>query len=296
MLISSEQFNAAYKKLPFVLREYIAEDRLSEITQQIGTSYGLHVDTVGAVYREATNMLLGLINPEQFVTELKTAGVAQESIASITLELNEKVFVPLHKKMQEGSYEVDSEPAAASIEFPGPVSVAVSPIAVPPVVRPVTQPPISAPTPAPQPLPAIPPTPLYSNSPDARAVPNTPIFDSTAPMREIPEVRTMAHDMQNVQKSPVHAPEHQSEASIHPTPTVQAPQTQPYAPEPKVTSATPHQTFEMPVVPPTYVVPTAPPQPFTQKAVPPTPPTGNRDALYNVMKEYGVDPYRESPE
>ncbi len=101
MILSPEQFNSAYKKLPFILREYIADDDLSTICESIGKEYGLHVDTIGALYRETTNMLLGLEDPTQFMGELKSVGIPQENIGAMIKELNEKVFMPLRERMQK---------------------------------------------------------------------------------------------------------------------------------------------------------------------------------------------------
>jgi hypothetical protein len=109
MIITAEQFNTAYSKLPFVLREYIADDDLTTITEQVGKEHQLHVDTIGALYRETTNMLLGLINPTQFVGELKSVGVPEESIGAIVQELNEKVFIPLREKMKNQTQEPEEE-------------------------------------------------------------------------------------------------------------------------------------------------------------------------------------------
>jgi hypothetical protein len=225
MIITSEQFNSAFAKLPYPIREFLVGDELGTIIQAIGKTYGLHVDTVGAVEREATNMLLGLINPEQFVAELKSAGVPAESIGPITQELNQKIFVPLRKKMQETPPEPEEEPE--SDESPA----APASISIPAATVPVPQVPVFEPQP-PQPSAAIP---LYSNSPAPVAppfvpTPQPPAFQTpTAPLRPTP-------------------------------PAVSIPQS----------------------------------QPTPQKA--PASSSENKEALYNVMKEYGVDPYRESPE
>ncbi len=83
MIITDEQFRSAYRALPFELREFLVSDDLTNITQSIGKSFGLHVDTVGALEREVTNMLLGLINPQQFVGELKSVGIPADVIGPI---------------------------------------------------------------------------------------------------------------------------------------------------------------------------------------------------------------------
>src|ERR1700735_1650376 len=98
MIIPSQQIRAAYNKLPLIIREYLAGEELGNATEAIGTKYGLHVDTIGGLNREERNMLLGLINPSQFVGELKSIGIPDAVIPQIVQDMNESVFIPLHKK------------------------------------------------------------------------------------------------------------------------------------------------------------------------------------------------------
>jgi hypothetical protein len=191
MIITSEQFNAAYSKLPFVLRQYIADDDLTNITEQVGKEHQLHVDTVGALYRETTNMLLGLINPTQFVGELKSVGVPEESIGAIVQELNEKVFIPLREKMKNQTQEPEDEdeddevpqtassaPAAASnFVAPDPQFVQHDE----PAPAPAYMPPVPTPTPAqtpssyvPQNLPTYTPSAYEAAAPAMQAPTPTP--------------------------------------------------------------------------------------------------------------------------
>jgi hypothetical protein len=352
MIISPTQFDEAYSKLPYPIREYIAEDGLSDITQQIGTQYGLHVDTVGALYREVTNMLLGLMSPEQFVGELKSVGIPAASIGPITQELNQKIFIPLHEKMQKAS-ETPEEPdeeevppaepspqddellraAAQTIDLSGFVTatsatvptpvippqtyatpLAPTPVPIPaptppaPIAPPVpvmapapTQqyvapaaPPIPVPEPVAPPAPVAIPVPATVSTPPiysypAVTVPNRPIFDSSAPMKEIPKARTMAEDMQSAQS--------QGAQAVPVAASVPAPISTP-APMPL---ASPEAMFvpmppPIPAAPAAVLQPVAIPQPQPTAPGAQTAPSQNKEALYNVMKSYGVDPYRESPE
>jgi hypothetical protein len=122
MIITPEQFSTAYGKLPFPIREYLAGDELGEVTEAVGKEFGLHIDTVGALDREVTNMLLGLINPEQFVGELRSVGIPQENISALVKELNAKVFMPLREKMQNAPPEPAPQPeVSAPIEEVAPM-------------------------------------------------------------------------------------------------------------------------------------------------------------------------------
>ncbi len=109
MILTDEQFKAAYVKLPLTLREFLASDDLTKITLEMGSRYGLHVDSIGALERETSNMLLGLINPEQFVGELKSVGIPPNVIGTIVEELNAKIFIPLREKMQHPDEDEDED-------------------------------------------------------------------------------------------------------------------------------------------------------------------------------------------
>jgi hypothetical protein len=299
MQITPEQFDAAYGKLPFPIREFLAGDELGAITQEVGRDFGLHIDTIGALEREVSNMLLGLINPEQFVGELRSMGIPQENIGSLVKELNAKVFMPLREKML--SHEQAPPPAAEPVIEtpvqvtysapvpPAPVSAYVPPVytpqtALPPLVPQRPQPiptyvppaPPVAPNPAPTftPPPArilsadptTPPISVSSTNPQLRPEP----FASVAENVHMP-VRTMAQDMQEMQG----AAKQSNPLIFGGAPAAPAAWTPPAAASPTIPN-----------------MPAAAPQP-SAPSVTPNPQSMNRDALHEVMKEYGVDPYRE---
>ena len=277
MQISSDQFRTAYGKLPYPLRDFLAGEDMANIVSEVGAKYGLHVDTIGVVDRETTNMLLGLIDPAQFVTELKSAGIPDTTITPLVQELNEKVFMPLHTKMQApgAAADPDAENAAIYLEVAHNLglstdSVSVSPplpINPAPAVRPlvpvqppypVTQPIQMTPPPIilPAPQPVLPPIQAPTPQPIAPYIPATPV------QTEAHDVRTMASDIQMVKSGGFHSD------------AVMPPQT--FAP---IASAP---------TPAAYVPPTVP------KTV--APQTENREALHEILKSYGVDPYREPAE
>ncbi len=267
MILTSEQFRSAYSKLPFVLREYIADDELTTITEQVGKEHQLHVDTIGALYRETTNMLLGIINPTQFVGELKSVGVPEESIGTIVQELNEKVFMPLREKIKNQTPEPEDE-EGDEIDEEDTVEDESSKISQ------------TTPLPA-QPVPQafVPPNPAFVEEHETTPEPiNTPPQPSArtqvSPAKEIPthiepapqeveptfsepHARTMQEDMIEMKAAQEHNPEKYS-----------LPQ-------------------EKPQTTPTPIISTPPPSP---------PQSNNREALHAVLKNYGIDPYREPPE
>ncbi len=229
MQITREQFNSAYKKVPYPIRECIASEELGTIVLSVGKTHNLHVDTIGALERETTNMLLGLINPEQFVAELKSAGIPQESIPNIVAELNTKIFVPLRERMRN--------PSPEDAEETGTEETAVPPTPAAPAIAAIARMPAThAPVPTATVTPSVV-TPIAQ--PTQRP---TPIITPAAPIT-----------------SPPPLPPQSSVSQFSP-------------------SSMPMQTTPLP-------------KPRIQPQQ-----TQNRDDLHAVLKEYGIDPYREPPE
>ena len=253
MQINPDQFNAAYGKLPFPIREFIAGEDLGNIAQEVGKEHGLHVDTVGALERETLNMLLGLINPEQFVGELKSVGIPQESIGAIVEELNAKIFIPLREKMRNQPEEAVApkpKPDTSSTDW-----VQVTAPAAPAIATPSAAPVVQA-TPVPTPIAATPEPAPYTHT-------------TVTPEPAAQVIETLP--------TPVA------------TPIISAMSVPPYVIQPASSDSDVVQKIPLQPAP-------APAQPTS-----PTPPaktqsTENRDALHAVLKEYGVDPYREPAE
>ena len=174
MLITREQFNAAYRNLPYPIRAYIADEELGAVVLAVGKTYNLHVDTIGALERETTNMLLGIINPEQFVAELKSAGIPQESISNIVAELNTKIFVPLREKMRNQEPE-EAAATAPQVPINQTQKVTPTPSMSIPAVSPIAQQsaaPITPPTPQVAP---VPPVSVSQFSPSTMPTPTMPL-------------------------------------------------------------------------------------------------------------------------
>jgi hypothetical protein len=243
MNISSEQFTAAYDKLPVIIREYLAGNELGTIVTSVGNNYGLHVDTIGGLDREVSNMLLGFENPQQFVGELKSIGIPEQMIPLIIKEMNEKVFIPLHTKMMQPFSAV----APTTSSYTPPVA-SVTPVFV--------QTPAYVPLPV-QPVP--PQAPSVSQYAGNTAFPAVPVVPTSA---QIPPTQFPAQQYAQV-------------------------------PQPSVSS------FPQPIPqqPPVYAAPQVSVPVSAPAPVPtPTPQNPNRDALHDILKQYGVDPYRETPD
>ena len=285
MPASPQDIQNAFRKLPYPVREFVASPDIGDTVEKLGQKYNLHVDAMGVVHQALTEMLVGLINPTQFASQLRGAGIAEAQVVPIINDLNEQVFKPLQAKFKEEGTMIEREsdsyknepvatpaPAPTPVSAPVPAPVAPAAPAVDLAGRPVPAPaaPImvpTAPTPAPPPPAYIPPAP----APIAR------------PAQDVPTMRTMQHDVETMKEGggvpepgPYRAPAQ-----------VSAPVPSP-APMPAPTQA--------PFVPPTPVTPPAPRPPQPVAALQQKPVTPNAEALSKTLQKYGIDPYREIPE
>ena len=329
MIITPTQFNAAYTKLPFPIRQYLAGDDIGKVAQQVGAGHALHIDTIGALEREISNMLLGLINPTQFVGELKSIGIPEASIGAIVEELNTKVFIPLREKMKNPPIETEDEDDQEFEETPvqnvvaPPVSAPVT--QAPPIPPPIVHSPASVPTPAPVVMPSRVTAPVQVPAPARAPVASAPAYmtpppiempsvsafttstptltaiptPSATPANFIPpHVRTMQEDMRTSKQSP-HTDAPVLTAPVRPPAYSQVPTAQ--APSPSASPAMaptprPSQSVQPPTQVPQSSAPMMPVQKPPQVNPPPLKSSENRDALHAILKEYGVDPYREPAE
>lgn len=294
MIIPQDKFRTAFKQLPYTIRDYITDDQLAVVTEGIGRTYNLHVDAVGALYRETTNMLLGLESPEQFMAELKKIGIPQTTATEIVHELNQKVFVPLREKMKNGGdhdpYEENEEiekELYENTETKKPVLPTGSrPVGTPAPATSVPSAP-SMPTPASadqttfKMKPFVPPTgtaPFPSPAPAVPAVQPAPV----APAQTGPTsfIRTMSEDVEAVQHHQMpqmHQFSHANQGTpaqmpvrpqMPPTPAA-VPMPAPIQAPASVRPSAPMPQAAAPFPTPIYSAPAPTPAPAPARAIPP---------------------------
>lgn len=169
---TDEEVNRAYDAVPEVIQQALGGDELYDFGEKMQTVYHLHIDTVGMVGTLIRNLLIGLINPTEFVSSLQEIGIEKSTVQQLTADLNEKIFIPLQNKMREVGAATPSPSAVQAIPAPAPVAEQPTPAA--PQIASVVTPPVQiqraaqpAPTPAPiRPRPA-PYTPTPPSTPDA---------------------------------------------------------------------------------------------------------------------------------
>jgi hypothetical protein len=175
-----------------------------------------------------------------------------------------------------------------------PVISSIPPSSPPTPVTTAFVPPVSVPTPPPihvqQPAPPV-----------SAPVQQAPIQIGFEPTKQAePEVRTMAADMQMVKSGSYH-PQEPSIPSFSTSPADVNPHLPPAIPAFAPPPPAPARPFPAPTISAQPAAPSAPrptatpPSPTTSTTSTPATSTANenRDALHAVLKEYGVDPYRE---
>ena len=100
-VISNEEALRALDSAPLPVQEVVRDIATVSLILEVGEKHKLHVDMIGTLAELNRNMLLGLVSPAEFVSELSTSGVDGETAKSIATEINEKIFIPVRKKMQE---------------------------------------------------------------------------------------------------------------------------------------------------------------------------------------------------
>lgn len=215
-----ESLQLLIRQVPVQVRDFILNE-LQGKTDELMRRYQLHIDQGGVLERELLLMLLGQEQPVDFMAALQGAGIAAETVSSLTTDINQEVFVKL--RQAEVSAATAIQPVSTPVSAPTPI-----------ISTPVA--PVTTPVQAQAPLPAATPTPVPTPTPAPAVVPT---FTPVAPISSIPtsmptpQPRTMMQDMK--------------EAKEHPAPR-------------------------------------------------PAAPSENKEALHNILKEYGVDPYREPAE
>lgn len=201
-----EQVFSFYQNAPKPVQEAFAAETTVDTILAIQATYGLHTDTAGMLGREIGYLLLGLTTPKDFYDRLHANGLPTDTVTSIVKDVNEKIFVPLQKKMREQGSETSVENVEPPAYTPPPIEPAtpVRPESVP--VMQVGESPIPAVPPVPVPAPAPTSTEVWSSGVVPSAPPIAPVvpppaipsFEEVSMQPVAPKFRTMASDMQSL--------------------------------------------------------------------------------------------------
>ena len=305
---TDQQITDAYTSAPREVREYLESgDEFVSIITELGRRFSLHIDQMGVVSGLVRNSLIGLLNPQEFLQELITAGIQDAQARQVMDEINKKIFLPLYEKMRSASTTPPAKSTTPrtnapvpSYRTPTPPAQSVPGVAALPPKFAVPRPAISA-APVATPTTAFKPTPTQNIV--AKPAPRpwqSPELD--LPVGEEPSrVQAPQPPMWVVRKvppPPTMAPRIMASAPLG-AGRVPAPPASPVAGLPKG-SGTPQGSIPpnlpgampsfsaVPAAPATFVPPKpTPPQPLraTPPVQTPLPPA--------QAKPYNVDPYRE---
>jgi len=251
---------------PKNVQDTITGPLMEQVIEQLGKKYNLHIDVAGLLFKLTGYMLLGYIKVDDFMKELKIAGVSDANAKEVMFEINQKIFVPLRAEMQRGAAAAPqgAKPAVATPQVAKPVAPAPRPMTqqnnVP--VRP-PQPTINVLNQAPRPPQQQMPRPPISNTRIAPLPPKTVLPDYFAP-----SANAIQHPMLPRGEQAQLAP-----GVAKPRPS--------YPPPPNLPGAMPPISSQ-PIARP------MPPRPIQSKPV--TPPN------MTPPKPYSSDPYREPVE
>ena len=97
-----QELKKRYDSLPQDIRSAIDSADTYAKLQSIGKKHNLLIDKVGDLTTAVGNVMLGLLHPDDFVTEIETLLeiTAQEAI-EITTEVNIEIFVPLRESLMK---------------------------------------------------------------------------------------------------------------------------------------------------------------------------------------------------
>lgn len=217
------------RDLPVPVQEFLTGPERDQTVLRLSNKYGLHADQAGTFQRSFLFMLMGIHSPEQFLSDLKGAGIGEETARSLAADVNEEVFKPLQAK----------------------VIAPPTPRPTPPPTYTPAAPVVQAPAYVP-PAPAVPPPP-----PAPVAATPAPVVPQPLPAaEEHPSMRTMATDMQAVK-------EHRD-----PEPMPYQPPAPPHFVPPPAPAPPPPVRVAPPPVPPPPAARTTPPPPSNLPGAP----------------------------
>lgn len=212
-----EEIEERFGRLPEALKEHMMSVENSERIFEVGKKFGLTIEQIGFLAEQTGFVVLGLTNPNNFVTKLKESlRVDEEKAKTIAQAINHQVFFPLREILKTThQFELTQEQIQTS---PTPLSRTPPPI-----------PPATIPTPSPN----VPSTPSTASI----AKPSIPTPLSRPPVQPPPTPLSPTSQPINIPPTPPNPPIPSSSQSVMLTP----PATVPMPPSPSPTKPEPTQ-------------------------------------------------------
>lgn len=100
---TKDEILAKYNEAPKEVRDVLSSMELSETITEIASRNKISLDAMKKLAECNRNMLLGIINPQDFLKELISVGISQGTATNIVAEINQKIFFPTLKKVHENN-------------------------------------------------------------------------------------------------------------------------------------------------------------------------------------------------
>ncbi|TSC68383.1 MAG: metalloproteinase, extracellular matrix glycoprotein VMP23 [Parcubacteria group bacterium Gr01-1014_72] len=106
---TKERIEVAYAKVPASVKQAVTSVDVAQKLQEIGQTFGLHIDQIGAVASESGLLMVGLTHPGDFIGHLETRlRTSREKATLIGKAVNEGVF----REIRDALHEIHEERAA----------------------------------------------------------------------------------------------------------------------------------------------------------------------------------------
>jgi hypothetical protein len=292
---SNDELITLMEAAPLLVQQAIESKTTAKTISGIATSFNLHIDVLGKLAELNVLMLLGLVNPDEFLQELITAGIPEADARTIMTEINEKIFMPLREQMRSGAEKAEQPTRPVAPATPRPTQ---------PVRPPMQVPPTRVSVPAPSYVPPRPPTPVPPIRPAPQPTPRANDFPPPSVIIQAnPRLPERPQQQEYISKVPRYVPPPKQSAppkAVPPSPAPPIIQKPPQTPtQPMNANANkmledheePHIELKQGVArtaPPPMNLPGAmpPPPPKPTVSAPPAPAPVSRPP-------YSADPYRE---
>jgi len=203
-LTLAEKISIVMDDLPDPVQKFLKGPERDAVSLKLSQKYALHTDQAGAFERAYLYMLLGIDTPADFVQDLQTAGIPEETVRGLARDINEEVFKKLHDE-ELSSDDTKPAPGTAPARVEVPVMRVGEPVApaapsqttaydvphVPHLVNLISTPPAQS---VATPIQPIAPAPVSVPAP-------VPIVSMPTPAQVASEFRTMASDIEALQGS-----------------------------------------------------------------------------------------------
>jgi len=102
MLLTPQQIQERFLKLPPELRDAIFSEDITSAIMAIGKKYGLAIDKIGELHSETNHVILGASHPKDFISNLeKRLEVDKETARKIAHEVNQQIFARIRESLKK---------------------------------------------------------------------------------------------------------------------------------------------------------------------------------------------------